>query len=74
MCLLMSFIISNMVTESFSNTALRDSSHKISRLLDGFCKSLSLIYDQLDRESVSVGGERMEAEGEECKKVHRAGK
>ncbi len=66
-CLLMSFIISNMETESFPNTALRESSHRISRLLDGFCKSLSLMYDQLDEKWVDLVKEKREAEEDECK-------
>ena len=63
--MLISFIISNIVTESFSNTALRESSHRISRLLDGFCKSLSLMYDQLVMKIVwGLGRDEKKKEGE----------
>lgn len=42
-CLLMSFVISNMLTDFTPNTRSSFSSAKISRLLVGFCKSWLLI-------------------------------
>jgi len=46
MCFPMSFAISNESTMGFPNKFCNLGSHKICRLLDGFCRSLPLMYAQ----------------------------